>query len=98
MKWFVSVISIRVFRMGASRGNGNSWEMVTSLLEETNIKSGRKKTSAESFFFSLFDTNENSSKEDELSLLKYLCSEFRAKAVLKSKPIKVKLIPKSSFM
>ena len=47
------------------------WSRVYS--EETKaLSQEERKHSAESFFFSLFDTNENSSEEDELSLLKYL--------------------------
>ena len=64
------------------------WSRVYS--EETKaLSQEEKKHSAESFFFSLFDANENSSEEDELSLLKYLFAvSLERKRVLKSKPIK----------
>ena len=63
------------------------WARIYS--EETKILSQEeRKHSAESFFFSLFDANENSSEEDELSLLKYLFAvSLERKRVLKSKPI-----------
>ena len=64
------------------------WSRVYS--EETKaLSQEERKHSAESFFFSLFDANENSSEEDELSLLKYLFAvSLERKRVLKSKPIK----------
>ena len=63
------------------------WSRVYS--EETKaLSQEERKHSAESFFFSLFDTNENGSEEDELSLLKYLFAvSLERKRVLKSKAI-----------
>tara|TARA_B100001093_G_scaffold65503_1_gene55424 strand:- start:2814 stop:3320 length:507 start_codon:yes stop_codon:yes gene_type:complete len=64
------------------------WVRVYS--EETKaLSQEERKHSAESFFFSLFDSNENSSEKDEMSLLKYLFAvSLERKRVLKSKPIK----------
>tara|TARA_B100001248_G_scaffold259027_1_gene244339 strand:- start:901 stop:1407 length:507 start_codon:yes stop_codon:yes gene_type:complete len=63
------------------------WSRVYS--EETKaLSQEERKHSAESFFFSLFDTNENGSEEDELSLLKYLFAvSLERKRVLKSNAI-----------
>ena len=47
-----------------------------------------RKHSAESFFFSLYDSNEASGEQEELGLLKYLFAvSLERKRVLKSEPI-----------
>ena len=64
------------------------WSRVYSE-EAKPLSQEERKHSAESFFFSLFDANVNSSEEDELFLLKYLFAvSLERKRVLKSKPIK----------
>lgn len=64
------------------------WSRVYS--EETKaLTQEERKHSAESFFFSLYDSNELSNDQEELGLLQYLFAvSLERKRVLRSKPIK----------
>ena len=64
------------------------WSRVYSE-EAKALTQEERKHSAESFFFSLYDSNETSGEQEELGLLKYLFAvSLERKRVLKSKPIK----------
>jgi hypothetical protein len=64
------------------------WSRVYSE-EAKGLTQEERKYSAESFFFSLFDSNEANGGQEELGLLKYLFAvSLERKRVLKSKPIK----------
>lgn len=64
------------------------WSRVYSE-EAKALTQEERKHSAESFFFSLYDSNETHGEQEELGLLKYLFAvSLERKRVLKSKPIK----------
>lgn len=63
------------------------WSRVYSA-ETKGLTQEERKHSAESFFFSLYDSNEICGEQEELGLLKYLFAvSLERKRVLKSKPI-----------